>query len=301
MHVAVTGSSGLLGTALRAALTHDGHRVTRLVRRPPSAPDELAWSPAEGRVPTAALRDVDAVVHLAGEGIASRRWTAEQKRRIRESRTRGTRVLAEALAAADAGPRVLVCASAIGWYGDRGDEPLTEDSAPGTGFLAEVCQAWEAAADPAHAAGLRVVHLRIGIVQTPKGGALGRQLPVFRLAGAARLGSGRQYVSWVSLDDVVGVALFALSRDDVAGAVNVTAPNPVTNAEYTATLARALRRPVLPLGVPPVAPGLLLGRELAPELLYSSARVLPARALAEGYDIVDPLLVPALRRLLART
>ncbi|MDQ3538305.1 MAG: TIGR01777 family oxidoreductase [Actinomycetota bacterium] len=307
MRIAMTGSTGLIGSQLSGLLSAEGHEVIGMARRGgrPRPGETVDWDPASGVVDTAGLRGLGAVVHLAGESIAGEhilgsRWTSERKRRILDSRSRGTRAIAEAMATMTDGPRVLVCASAIGIYGDRGDEVLTEDSGPGQGFLAEVVQAWEAAAYPAREVGVRVVHVRIGIVQTPKGGALGRQLPLFKIAGAARLGSGRQYVSWVTLDDVAGVLRHALVTDSLHGVINATAPAPVTNAEYTRTLARVLRRPVLPIGVPAWAPGLVLGRELVDELLYYSARVLPERTQASGYAFTEPDLEAALRRMLAR-
>lgn len=307
MRIAMTGSTGLIGSQLSRVLSAEGHEVVGLVR-PGSRPrpgETLDWDPANGEVDTAGLHGVAAVVHLAGESIAGERildsrWTSEKKRRILDSRTQGTETIAQALATMTDGPRVLVCASAIGIYGDRGDEVLTEDSGPGEGFLAEVVQAWETAAFPAREAGVRVVHVRVGIVQTPEGGGLGRQLPIFKITGAARLGSGRQYVSWVSLDDVVGVLRHALITESLHGVLNATAPTPVTNAEYTRTLARVIHRPVLPVGVPAFAPGVVLGRELVDELLYYSARVLPARTEASGYTFTQPHLEPALRRMLAR-
>jgi uncharacterized protein (TIGR01777 family) len=303
MRVVVTGSTGLIGSALVARLRADGDQVLRLVRRAPAAPDQARWDPQGGGVDLEALAGADAVVHLAGAGIGDRlRWTARVKREIRESRVRGTGVLAEAVAALAArggGPRALVTASGIHFYGDRGDELLTEASSPGGGFLAEVCRQWEAAADPARAAGVRVVHVRTGLVQTPASGALARQLPLFRLGVGGRLGSGRQWWSWVALDDVVGLYRHALAREDVAGPLNATAPTPVTNAAYTVTLARVLGRPAL-LPVPAFGPRLALGRELADELAFASIRVRPAAALASGYRFRWPELEPALRAVLDR-
>ena len=305
MQVAVTGSSGLIGHALSARLAGAGHAVVPLVRGPSSDPRAVRWDPERGELDPERLRGVDAVVHLAGEsfsgeGLLPQRWTPAKRRRLLQSRVRGTATLAEGLATLADGPRTLVCASAIGFYGDRGDEVLTEDSGPGGGFLAEVVQAWEAAAYPAREAGLRVVHTRIGIVQTPAGGALARLARVFRLTGAARFGNGRQYMSWVSLDDVAAALQHAVESQAVGGVVNVTAPTPVTNAEYTRILARVLRRPVLPVGVPAFAPGLLVGRDLVSELLYFSQRVLPERLPATGFSFADRDLETALRRLLER-
>lgn len=290
MHVAITGARGMIGGALTESLRDDGHRVTGVTRSQPGS-DELQWAPSEGRIDTDGLRGVDAVVHLAGEpiaftsltpaGIAEGRWSPDRKRRILDSRVEGTTLLAETLAGMDDGPRVLVSASAIGYYGDRGDDTLTEASAPGDLFLSTVCQRWEAAAEPARAAGIRVVHPRIGLVQTPKGGALAQALPLFRLGLGGPFGDGSDWWSWVMLDDVVGVLRHAVVDDDVSGPVNATAPEPVTNRTWATVLGRVLGRPsVLP--VPRFGPRLLFG-EMADELLYASARVLPAATTNSGY------------------
>lgn len=296
MDVAITGASGLIGQALSAELMAAGHAITRLVRRAPTSESEIAWDPDAGHLEPSSLQGVDAVVHLAGEGIADRRWTKAQKQRILESRTRGTHLVADAMARlaqeggpGGPGPRVLVSASGIHYYGERGDTTVDEDSGPGDGFLAGVVRAWEGAADPAREAGLRVVHPRIGIVQSKEGGALGKIMPLFRFGLGGRLGSGRQYWSWVSMDDVVGLIRHALETDSLEGPVNLTAPHPVTNAEYTATLGSVLRRPAV-LPVPRFGPALLLGRELADELLFTSIRVVPERALASGYTFRHPKL-----------
>jgi uncharacterized protein len=307
MLVAVTGSTGLIGTALVRRLEAEGHRVLRFTR-PRSdgsqgslGPDRAHWDPIAGRIDAEALAKADAVVHLAGRSIASSlRWTRRVKEEILQSRVRGTRLLARSMAelAGAGGPRVLVCASGVHRYGDGGDRVLTESSPDGEGFLAEVVREWEAAADPARAAGLRVVHVRNGIVQAAEGGALARQLPLFRLGLGARLGSGRQWLSWVALDDTVGLYRHALLTDDLEGPVNGTAPNPVTNAEYTAVVARVLGRPGL-LVAPKPAARLLLG-QLGTELLFASLRVQPAVAQASGYAFRFPDLEPALRHLLDR-
>jgi uncharacterized protein (TIGR01777 family) len=301
MLVAVTGSTGLIGTALVRRLTAEGHRTLRLTRSPPTGPDQSRWDPMGGHLDAEALARADAVVHLAGRGIGDGlRWTRKVKQEILQSRIRGTRLLASAMAeaAGSGGPRVLVCASGIHSYGDGGDAVLTESSRPGSGFLAEVVRQWEAAADPARAAGLRVVHIRNGIVQAAKAPVLARQLPLFRLGLGGRLGSGRQWWSWIALDDTVGLYRHALLSDDLEGPVNGTAPNPVTNAEHAATLARVLGRPGL-LAVPEFALRLLLG-ELAEELLFASLRVQPAAAQASGYEFRFPELEAALRHLLHR-
>jgi uncharacterized protein len=299
MLVAVTGSTGMIGSALVSRLVDDGHEVLRLTRSPSPGPGAARWDPAGGTIDAEALAKADAVVHLAGRPIASLRWTAKVKREILASRVQGTRLLAETMAGLPDGPRVLVTASGIHYYGDRGDEVLTETSAAGEGlFMSEVCREWEAAADPARAAGIRTVHVRTGFVQTPRGGALQLQAPLFRLGLGGRLGSGRQWWSWVTLDDVVGIYRHAVVSGAASGPLNATAPNPVTNAEYTATLARVLGRPAL-LPVPGFAPRLLAG-QLADELLFSSDRVHPAATEASGYTFQHPELEPALRHLLAR-
>jgi uncharacterized protein (TIGR01777 family) len=297
VRVAVTGSSGLIGAALLPALRDAGHEVLVLVRREPRAPDEVGWDPAAGALAAERLRGLDAVVHLAGATIG-RRWTAGRKREILESRTKPTRLLAEALAELEPRPRALVSASAIGFYGDRGDEQLSERSGRGEGFLAEVVEAWEAAAQPARDAGIRVVNLRQGLVLSRDGGALQRLLTPFRLGVGGRIGSGRQWWSWVAPADVVGAYLWALEAPDAAGAVNVTAPHPVTNAEFARALGRALRRPsALPL--PAAAVRLLLG-EMGEELLLASQRVLPVRLEESGYEFAAPELEDALEATLAR-
>ncbi len=296
MHVAVTGSTGFIGEALVADLLAGGHTVTRMVRRPPTGPGELRWDIASGEVDADGLQGVDAVVHLAGEGIAERRWTDAQKERILRSRTDGTRLIAETLAGLDDGPSVLVCASGIDFYGDRADEVLTEDSGPGEGFLTEVVIAWEAAATPARDAGVRVVNTRFGIVQSVEAGALARLLPLFRLGLGGRMGSGRQYWSWISRDDVLGIIRHALVTADLEGPVNAVAPNPVTNAEYTRALGRALRRPAV-VPVPRLGLAVVLGRQLASEIL-GSQRALPHRLEASGYAFSHPRLDGALAHVL---
>ncbi len=297
MDVAVTGSSGFIGAPLVAALEQGGHRVRRVVRGRPTRPGEVSWNPAAGTIDVEGLVGVDAVVHLAGEGINAKRWTAAQKQRILDSRTQGTRLIAETVAALDPRPSVLLSASAIGFYGDRGDELLTEDSPPGDDFLAEVCVAWEGAARPAVAAGIRTAFLRTGIVLDPSGGALAKMLPLFKLGLGGRLG-GDQWWSWISLADEVH-AIIHLLLVDVAGPVNLTAPNPTTNAELTRSLGAVLRRPTV-VPVPRLGPQLLLGRELAQSLLYSSARIAPTRLDASGYRFHHRDLDAALRSMLTR-
>lgn len=303
MLVAVTGASGLIGTALTRRLQDEGHQVLRLTRSRPGSADQVQWDPTAGRLDADALAKADAVVHLAAKNLGERlRWNARVKRELLESRVEGTALVARTmadLAGRSGGPRVLVCASGVGFYGSRGDELLTESSTGGSGFLAEVCRQWEAAADPAREAGLRVVHMRTGPVQDMSGGGLPKQALIFRLGLGGRIGSGRQWLSWTSLDDIVGAYLHALTHDELEGPVNNVAPNPVTNAEFTATLARVLRRPAL-LPVPAFGPRLVLG-EAADEFLFVSQRARPARLLETGYRFRFPELEPALRHTLGRS
>ncbi|GIW40237.1 MAG: hypothetical protein KatS3mg076_0814 [Candidatus Binatia bacterium] len=296
-HVAVSGSSGLVGAAASAFLATGGHRLTRLVRGVRSGTGVAFWDPETGAVDTEALAGVDTVLHLAGEPIVGR-WTASKKDRILRSRVQGTRALSEALATMPRKPDVLVSASAIGFYGDRADEWLTEESPPGSGFLAEVCRQWEAATEKAEAAGIRVVHLRIGVVLSAAGGALAAMLPAFRWGAGGVLGTGLQFLSWISLDDLLGVVLHAVARRDLVGPVNAVAPEPVTNREFTRVLGRVLGRPTL-LPLPTFAARLAFG-EAADELLLASARVRPARLLETGFSYRDPDLETALRSTLGR-
>jgi hypothetical protein len=300
MRVAVSGSTGLVGSEVVTVLSAGGHDVVRLVRRAP-APGEKAvrWDPEKGEVDAAGLEGLDAVVHLAGENVGSGRWTAARKAAIRDSRVKGTRLLCEALAGLARPPETLVCASAVGYYGDRGEEVLTEESPPGAGFLPEVCREWEAASGPAARKGIRVVALRFGMVLSPKGGALSRMLPLFRAGLGGVIGGGRQYVSWVALDDLPNIILHTLQRGDLRGPVNAVAPRPVTNREFTEALGKALSRPT-PLPVPAFALRLAVGGEMADALLLSSARVVPKRLIDTGYTFLSPELEPALRRLLGR-
>ena len=299
MRVAVSGSTGLVGSEVVASLSAAGHEVVRLVRRAP-APGEKAvrWDPEKGEVDAAGLEGLGAVVHLAGENIASGRWNAARKAAIRDSRVNGTRLLCEALAGLARPPKTLVFASAIGYYGDRGADVLTEESSPGAGFLPDVCREWEAAAEAAARKGIRVVALRIGVVLSPKGGALSRMLPLFRAGLGGVIGSGRQYVSWVALDDLVGIVLHALQCGELRGPVNAVAPVPVTNRELTEALGKVLSRPTL-FPVPAFALRFAVG-EMADALLLSSARVVPKRLLETGYSFRSPELETTLRRLLGR-
>jgi uncharacterized protein (TIGR01777 family) len=292
MRVAITGASGLLGSALVPFLRHGGHDVVRLVRRPAKAPDEAAWDPAGGTVDTAALEGVDAAVNLSGENLAGGRWTEARKARLRASRLGPTRVLAQALAGLNARPKVLVSVSAVGYYGDRGDDWLTEADPPGGDFLARLTADWENAAQPAAAAGIRVVHPRLGVVLSPAGGALGKMLLPFKAGLGGVLGPGTQYLSWVALDDVLAAFGHLLARDDLAGPVNVAA-DPVTNRTFTRTLGRVLGRPAV-TWVPAFALRLAYG-EMAGATLLASTRVRSERLLAAGYRFRFPTLEGALR------
>jgi uncharacterized protein len=297
LDVLVSGSTGLIGSALVSALQEGGHRVRRLTRSGGSSEDVVRWDPSAGEIDAGRIEGVDAVVHLAGENLVGR-WTDAKKARIRDSRVRGTRLLAETLARLPTPPAVMVSASATGYYGDRGNELLSEESAPGDNFLAGVGQEWEAAADPAREAGVRVVHPRFGIVLSTEGGALGTTLPIFKLGVGGKIGSGRQYWSWIAIDDVVGAILHVLTEDSLEGPVNVTIPDPPTNAEYTRVLGRVLGRPtVFPLPAPVAR--IMLG-QLADELLLASQRIEPARLKETGYSYRYPELEGALRHLLGR-
>ncbi|HTO68308.1 MAG TPA: TIGR01777 family oxidoreductase [Myxococcota bacterium] len=296
MKVALSGASGALGRPLAAALAAAGHDVLRWVRGTPARADELAWDPAAGGVDAAALEGLGAWIHLSGEPIAGARWTAARKRAIADSRVRSTRTAAEALARSASRPAFL-CASAVGFYGDRGGEWLDESSPKGAGFLADVCAEWERACEPARAAGLRVANLRFGVALDPAAGALASLLALFRLGLGGPLGSGAQYQSWITHADLVAAILHILVSDELSGPVNVVAPAPVTNAELSRALGRVLRRPAF-LRTPAFVLRLALG-EAADELLLASQRVRPAKLLASGFRFADPELEPALRRLLA--
>ena len=297
MKTLITGSSGLIGTALTSHLRSAGHQTVRLVRRA-AGPGEVTWNPPAGTIDAAGLEGIDSVVHLAGAGIGDKRWSDSYRREILESRTVTTDLLARTLAGLETPPAVLLSGSAIGWYGDRGDELLDESSSGSTGFLAEVCQAWEAATQPAEAAGIRVAHLRTGIVLSPAGGALRKLLPLFRLGLGGRFGNGRQWQSWISIDDHIRAVEYLLTAD-IAGAVNLTAPGAVTNRDFTKVLAQVLHRPAV-MTVPSFAPKLLLGGELADALLFTGQRVQPARLQSSGFEFRHPTLDGALRSLLKK-
>lgn len=298
----VSGASGLLGSGLCAVLSTGGHAPIALVREssriPSTAAGSVTWDPMSGTIDAERLEGTYCVVHLAGESIASGRWSDSRRKSIRDSRVAGTRLLAETLASLSAPPETLICASATGWYGDRGDEPLSEQADPGAGFLADICRDWEAAAEPAREAGIRVVHLRFGMILWPAGGALKQMLPLFRAGAGGRIGSGRQFWSWVSRDDAIGAIFHAAASGDLRGPANVVSPGPVRNQAFVDVLGSVLNRPT----VVPVPAGVLrmtMGR-MADELLLSSARVIPARLQESGFEFEDPELEPALRHMLGR-
>ena len=298
MKVAVTGASGLIGSELVAELGRRGHGVTRLVRRE-AGPGEAAWDPAAGTVEAGKLEGHDAVVHLAGVGIGDHRWTSEHKRAVLDSRVQGTGLLARTLAGLASPPKVLASGSAVGYYGYRSGQTVTESGERGTGFLAEVVAAWEDAAAPAAEAGIRVARVRSGVVLTARGGALKKQLLPFKLGIGGRLGTGVQWLSWISLEDEVAGLIHVLTTDDLRGPVNLTSPEPVTNRDFTATLARVLKRPAL-LPVPTPALHALFGREMTEEMLLGGQRVLPAALQASGFTFAHPALEDALRHTLGR-
>lgn len=302
MKIIVTGSSGLIGSALVAALTARGDEVTRLVREKTGTTRtdgarEVLWSPSRGELSAAELEGHDAAIHLAGDPIAEGRWTDEKKRRIRESRVQGTTLLAATLAKLKTPPRVLLTASAVGYYGDRGEELLTEASAAGTDFLSGVCREWEASAEAAKAAGIRVVRLRFGVVLSGAGGALAKMLTPFKMGAGGKIGSGKQYMSWIALNDAIGAILHALAHEELEGAVNVVAPRAVTNAEFTKTLGGVLGRPTI-FAMPAFAARLAFG-EMADAALLASQRAEPAQLKATSYQFKYPELEGALRHALA--
>ena len=283
MKILITGSHGLVGSQLHSMLTQQGHSVYRLSR---SKKAPICWDPERGEIDKSILEGFNAVIHLAGENIASGRWTAEKKARIRESRIKGTKLLSETLASLASPPEVLISASAIGFYGDRGDEVLNEDSARGTGFLSELCEEWESATEAARERGIRVATLRIGVVLSSEGGALTKMLPPFQMGAGGRLGSGEQYMSWVSLNDLVGIVEHVLGHKELIGAINAVAPNPVRNKQFTSALGASLHRPTI-FPVPEPVLNFLLG-EMANELLLSSAKVQPKKLLDSHYVFQDP-------------
>jgi uncharacterized protein (TIGR01777 family) len=295
MKVVLTGASGLLGRALASSLRDDGHEVVRLVRRPPAAPDEARWDPSTGDVEPAALSGADAVINLAGPGLGDRPWTPARKRMLLDDRVNATRTITEAMAAAQPRPRVLLSMSGTGFYGTPGDQVMTEAAPQGEGYVAQIAASWEEATAPAADAGIRVVRMRTGVVLSANGGAFGRLLPIFRLGLGGRLGSGRQWWSWVALPDYVSAVRFLLDHDEIDGAVNVTAPVPITNADLTKAMGRVLHRPTFT-----IAPGFALKlplRDFAEDLL-GGQRSVPQRLLDAGFVFDHPSFEPALRALL---
>ena len=298
MDVVISGGSGLIGSALTTSLQADGHRVRPLVRGGVSGGDKIGWDPETGRVDAAALEAVDAVVNLAGEGIGERKWTDEQKHRIRDSRVRGTAALAAAVAGLEQKPRVFISGSAVGYYGDRGDELLTEQSAPGDDFLAELCQSWEAETQPVADAGVRTVVIRTGIVLAKQGGALAPLLLPFKLGLGGKQGSGKQWMSWIALVDEVAAIRTAIDNEQFGGPVNLVAPNATTNEEFARTLGRVLHRPtVLPTPMFPLK--LRFGAELVDTLLLSGQHVTPGALESAGFTFRQPVLTGALESIVA--
>jgi uncharacterized protein (TIGR01777 family) len=292
MRIAVTGASGLIGSALVRSLAFDGHEVRRLVRRAPAGDGEVRWDPAAGTVDTAGLAGCEAIVHLAGAGVGDRRWTEARKKVLVDSRVQGTDAIARAAASLDTPPRVLVCGSAVGYYGDTGDSWVDEDSPAGEGFLADLVQRWEAAAEPARAAGIRTVHARTGLVVSSAGGAWGRLFPLFKAGLGGRLGSGRQYWSFIALHDEIAALRHLIDTDGLSGPVNLTAPEPLTNREITAAMGRVLHRPTL-AAVPAPALRIALG-EFSGDVL-GSQRVRPGRLLESGFGYTFPGIDQAIR------
>jgi hypothetical protein len=296
MKILISGASGLVGTALIKSLEPEGHEIFRLVRHAPNSQAEVEWSPDRYSIALARIEGFDAVVNLAGDSIAEGRWTEEKKRRIRESRVKGTKLLGDALANLTKRPKTFICASAIGYYGNRGDELLTETSAPGDDFLAEVCVEWEKATALATEKGIRVVNARFGVILDSHGGALAKMLPPFRLGLGGRVGSGKQWMSWIALDDVIGGIKFALANDSLKGPVNFVAPNPVTNAEFTKMLGKVLSRPTL-FPIPAFGVRLAFG-EMGDALLLSSQRVKPSQLEKGSYTFLYPELEETLHKIL---
>lgn len=300
MKVLISGASGLIGQFLCRTLKESGNEVISLVRdKNLESTDTIFWDPAHGKLQNEKLEGIDAAVNLSGENIAGKRWSEDRKKSILQSRIQSSKILVDALIGLDQPPKVLICSSAIGYYGNRSDEICTEETKSGKGFLAEVCRQWEATAHPAGANGIRTVLLRTGIVLSPDGGALAKMLPLFKLGLGGALGSGEQYMSWIAIDDLVGAIVFALSNENMKGPVNGTAPNPVKNAEFTSVLGKVLGRPTV-LSVPAFALKLLLGKEMAEELLLCSTRALPEKLLQHGYTFKYPSLEEGLKKILQK-
>jgi uncharacterized protein (TIGR01777 family) len=298
MNILISGSTGLIGSELVSLLTENHHRIIRLVRRPRTGPGEIHWDPNAGTLNPQALEGIDAVVHLAGENIASGRWTAERKRRIRESRIKGTQLLAQSLSRLFDPPKVMVSVSAVGYYGDRGDERLDEESDPGTGFLPDLCQQWEGATHAAMLRGIRVVIPRVGMVLSANAGALPLMLRAFRLGVGGKIGSGRQYMSWIAIQDLVGMIHHVINNPFIHGPVNAVSPNPVTNQEFSKTLAATLSRPSI-FALPAFAARLIFG-EMADGALLASTRAFPERLKQSGFKFRFPDLESALIQILQK-
>lgn len=296
MRIAITGSTGLIGSALTRSLFADGHKVVRLVRREPAAPNEVRWDPERQYVDTKGLIGSDAVVHLAGAGVGDHRWTAAYKKRIRDSRVLGTAAIAEAVATLDTPPQVLVCGTAVGFYGDTGDRAVDETAPPGDGFLADVCQEWEDAADPAREAGVRTAFARTGLVVAREGGAWGRLFPLFKAGLGGRLGNGRQFWSFIALHDEIAALRYIVDTPELSGPVNLTAPEPLTNSQVTAAMGRVLRRPTV-FAVPAPVIRAVLG-EFAHDVV-GSQRVIPRKLLDSGFAFAFPEIDTAIRAALA--
>ena len=293
MKIAITGSTGLVGKKIIAGLEADGHQVVKLVRGSRNKPDEFLWNPDTEKIDAKAFEGTDAVIHLEGENIASKRWTSEQKMKIKKSRVDGTRLIAGTIAALENPPRTLISTSAIGYYGDRGNEFLTEESTSGAGFLAAVCRDWEDATRTAESKGLRVVHARLGVVLSREGGALKMMLPPFLMGAGGPLGDGKQYMSWIDLDDAARVFIYLATKSNLSGPVNVVAPNPETNAQFTKTLARVLHRPAF-FPVPTIGVKVMFG-EMGQELLLASNKVSADKLVAAGFQFSYPELESALK------
>ena len=296
--IAISGATGLVGSNLASFLTSGGHQVFRLVRKKTNLPDEIYWDPESNQIEREKFEGLDAVVHLAGENIAARRWSAAQKKRLLESRVKGTKLISQALASLSNPPKVFISASAVGFYGSRQEQELAENSGPGTGFLAEICQAWEAATESAKARGIRVVNPRIGVVLSPAGGALQKMLLPFKLGLGGTLGSGKQWISWIGLHDLIYLLHQCLMREDISGPINAVAPEPVTNAQFTKALGSVLLRPTI-FPVPAWLLKLLLG-EMADALLLASTKALPEAATTSGFKFSTPDISSCLRLMLGK-
>ena len=293
MKIAIAGASGLVGSALIPILQSDGNQITRLVRSSPKA-GEIEWHPNQDEVSTQSLQGFDVIINLAGENIAGGRWTDEQKRKIRDSRVNGTHLLSEAIAKMNSKPKAFICASATGIYGDRDDEVLDEQSESGGGFLAGVCREWEKATEPANKAGVRVVNLRFGPILARDGGMLSKLLTPFKMGMGGKVGSGKQHISWIALDDAVSAIKLAIDRQTIHGPLNVVSPNPVTNEEFTKTLGHVLNRPTA-LAIPAFAARLAFG-EMADEMLLASQKVMPKKLTSAGFQFQYPQLEAAMRK-----